>query len=137
MSKRGLFIASITAGLVAFGAVAFMQLDPRSFTNEPRVDLDSYACPAAPHEVTVKSATMPLLVAKPEVENATLFASTVYIFGDATRAPQRATRQPPSPVAPAVVPAIPMEPCSPWRDVGPTNVDEGVPSGTVRVRDLC
>ena len=28
-------------------------------------------------------------------------------------------------------------PCSPWREIGPRHVDEGMPSGALQVRDLC
>jgi len=31
----------------------------------------------------------------------------------------------------------PLRPCSGFRELGPSNVDEGVPSGSVGVRDLC
>jgi hypothetical protein len=31
----------------------------------------------------------------------------------------------------------PLRPCSGFRELGPANVDEGVPSGSVGVRDLC
>jgi hypothetical protein len=37
MSKRGLFIAFTTAEMAAFGAVAFMQLNPGALTSYSRV----------------------------------------------------------------------------------------------------
>lgn len=39
--------------------------------------------------------------------------------------------------APLSVEQKPLEPCSPWRDLGPNYVDDGAGTGTHRVRELC
>lgn len=39
--------------------------------------------------------------------------------------------------APAPVEAVPLRPCSNWRELGPTAVAKGTTSGTVSVRELC
>lgn len=126
MSKQAIFFASTVTGLGLLGAVVFMQVNPRAFTSPPRVDLDSYlysevrAMPVLPQPT-------PAVIVEHEPDVIVLPPADVF-------ARPRAPASAPPEVHEVSEPSVP---CSPWREVAPRHVDEGQPSGSVSVRDLC
>lgn len=123
MSKQAIFFASTVTGLGLLGAVVFMQVNPRAFTSTPRVDLDSYLYSEVRAMPVVPPPT-PAVIVEPEPD--VMVLPPVDVFA--------------RPRAPASTPPEVHElsaPCSPWREVAPRHVDEGQPSGSVSVRDLC
>jgi hypothetical protein len=123
MSKQAIFFASTVTGLGLLGAVVFMQVNPRAFTSAPRVDLDSYLYSEV-RAMPVTPPPTPAVIAEPQPD--VMVLPPVEVFA--------------RPRAPASTPAVvhePSVPCSPWREVAPRHVDDGQPSGSVSVRDLC
>jgi hypothetical protein len=74
----------------------------------------------------------PVEISEPETEPAVVELDPIVV-----RAPMKARPQPapPAEVTPVSVPA--ERPCSDWRELGPTHVVAGTPSGDLRVRALC
>ena len=127
MSKRAIFLASTAAGLALFGSIGFMQSNSSAFTSTPRVDLDSYLYSE------VRAPSVPQgPAARPPTEPADLVFPALNIVAKPPRT--RPIGESVSPVVPAHVPSIP---CSPWREIGPRNVTDGKPIGSLQVRDLC
>ncbi len=124
MSKRAIFLASTATGLALFSAIGFMQMNSGAFTSTPRVDLDSYLY----SEVPVKQVQQAPVATPPAAEPGVLMLPPIEVFS-------RPTRTHPAPTQPAVHETT--VPCSPWREIGPRHVDEGKPSGSLQVRDLC
>lgn len=73
----------------------------------------------------------PTFVAEPVDTNAVLQIPAIVIEG--TRHHQRAAVSEPA----VTEPALAERPCSAWRDLGPTHVVSGQPSGNLAVRELC
>jgi hypothetical protein len=72
----------------------------------------------------------PTLVAEPKEANPVLTIPAIVIEGRRHRPLARVeTSPPPDPVA--------QRPCSNWREIGPTHVVSGTPTGNLSVRELC
>ena len=119
MYQRWICGSMLTAGIGLFGVVAWVQSDRQAFTSA-RGSSGSEAIQM------VISPLSPEEVAAPEDEPV-LELPQDQIFGR-RRAPA---------AAPPAVPEQAPSPCSPWEEIGPKNVDDGVPSGIRRVRKLC
>ena len=122
MSQRAVFFATSIAGVALFGAVAFMQLNSRAFTRAAPIDLDSYLY----SEVLAKPTPQAPASTPPRPEPGVIVLPPVEVLGRPTRS---------APTQPALHETT--VPCSPWREIGPQRVDEGVPTGSIQVRDLC
>lgn len=144
MFKQLVVLSSLLAGTGAASMAMYLQANPLAFNSEPRVNLDTYLysartdAPPPPAEAAPSGADEPRVLHLPEV------------------VVTRAERPPAVPVKPAApttdepadAPAGPanalpgsapreLHPCSDFRELGPVNVDDGVPSGVRGVRDLC
>jgi len=86
--------------------------------------------PEPPVAVRVVPPPAPTFVAEPADTNPVLQLPAIVIEG--TRH-HPALRSEPAPTEPAVA----QRPCSEWRDLGPTHVISGRPSGNLAVRELC
>jgi hypothetical protein len=72
----------------------------------------------------------PTPVAEPAETNAVLAIPPIVIEGTRHR-PKAASESKPA------EPARAEQPCSGWREIGPTHVVSGTPSGNLSVRELC
>jgi hypothetical protein len=129
MSQRAVFFVSSIAGLGLFAAIAHMQLDSRAFTSRPSAVIDPYLY----SEVPVKPVDFPVVVALPD-DASVMTLPMIEVFGK----PQ--TTRPNATGAASTPESAPHEatiPCSEWREIGPRNVNDGVPSGAIKVRNLC
>lgn len=86
--------------------------------------------PEAPAAVQVVAPPAPTLVTEPADANPVLQIPAIVIEG--TRHHPTVRSEPA-----ATEPAPAERPCSEWRDLGPTHVVSGKPSGTLAVRELC
>ncbi|HSU40525.1 MAG TPA: hypothetical protein VLJ38_13195 [Polyangiaceae bacterium] len=120
MYQPWMFSAMLAAGtgLVAF-SVKLQHPSVPSLAPEP---------PAAAVHVVPPPA--PTLVAEPADTNPVLQIPAIVIEG--TRHRHAAPSEPA-----ATEPAPAERPCSEWRDLGPTHVVSGQPSGNLAVRELC
>ena len=129
MSQRAVFFLSSIAGLGLFAAIVHMQLDSRAFTSGPRAELE----PNQYFAIPVRPVDIPVVVTLPD-EAPVMTLPTLEVFGKApTPRPQAAEGA----STPASSPHEATMPCSAWRDISPRNVTDGVPSGVVKVRNLC
>lgn len=119
-------IASIVCGLAVMGVVISIQQDPLAWTQASRQSAaDPQAAtvvpeqPAAAPRAAASKEAMPL-VELPEVR---ITSSRQYEQWTESGEPEQLESA--------------LEPCSEWREIGPTHVDQGVPSGSQRVRQLC
>jgi hypothetical protein len=119
MYQPWIFSAMLAAGtgLVVY-SVNLARPAPPSLAPEP---------PAAVHVVPPPA---PTLVTEPADSSAELQVPAIVIEG--TRHHPAARSEPA-----ATEPAPPERPCSPWRELGPTHVVAGKPSGSLAVRELC
>lgn len=121
MHTRWIALQAIAAGLGLSGVAIFVQVDSRAFT--------SAVTSAAPESISAVRVVPP---ASPPISNEI----------EESAAPSRTIDLPPihitvkHPPAPAPETA-PLNPCSPWREIGPTHVVDGVANGVQRVRELC
>lgn len=121
MDQRFMAATMLMAGTGLFGVVAWIQGDRSALTTAP------------PEPESVRMDIAPLRPADDvelEEEEPVLELPPAEITG---------RRRRPAPAMPAPTPSEPVlkAPCSPWREIGPAHVDDGVPSGTRRVRELC
>ena len=120
MYQPWIFATTLAAGggLVAY-AVSLHQPAPVDIAPEPPAAVRVIP-PAPPAPVPEPQATQePVMQLEPVVIQARL---------------HRKAAAPPAPV-PVDIPA--ERPCSTWRDIGPTHVVSGQPSGELQVRSLC
>jgi hypothetical protein len=127
----------MAGGLGLFGAIGYMQANDKAVITDYGIDLPGFVSP----EVPVRNA-VPALAPEPSVSEAhpaeMLVLPPVQIRALPTRASQASTGAVAAPAAVAVPSPHEAEvPCSPWRQIGPRNVNDGVPSGAVHVRQLC
>ena len=131
--ERWIAIGSLILGSLAFGVVLSIPKTPdvplgnRAGGLMPAVRIADVPAPTSDATGAAKAAP---LIELPAVE---VIAST-------TRAQD--SRPTPAPSRTRAVAASPVEraasqPCSPWREIGPTHVNDGVPAGSHRVRELC
>ena len=121
MVAKVVFLTSSTVGALTLGSTAYLVKHPTAFAPEPARPLEVSPMPARPEP--------PAPVVLPEV----MVLEPVTITG--SRAPLIRAKAAPKPA----VPAKPTElnPCTPWREMGPTNIDKGDGTGVRRVRTLC
>lgn len=106
-------------GLVAFTVKIQHPPSPPVLAPEPAVAVHVVPPPA------------PTFVAEPVQTSAFVEVTTpMVIEGRRHRAVARAEPQPAEPV-------VAEHPCSAWREIGPTHVVSGKPSGNLSVRELC
>jgi hypothetical protein len=120
MYQRWLFGTMMAAGT---GLVAATVTLERSPAPEPVLVVP------ADTAVHVLAPPAPAAVPEPATTQAALQLAPVVIT--ATR------RHPPAAADTAPEPTSAERPCSTWRDLGPTHVVAGKPSGDLQVRDLC
>lgn len=129
MSQRAIFFLSSIAGLGLFAAIAHMQLDSRAFTSRPDAELDPYLY----SEVPVRPVDFPVVVTLPS-DGSVMTLPMIEVFGRPQTTRPQATK---GAVTPASSPHEATIPCSEWRELGPQYVNDGVPSGAIKVRNLC
>jgi len=131
MVKQLVVLASLLVGTGSAGMAMYLQNNPLAFSKKERVNLNTYLYSAR----TLPPATAPAPdtpVAEPDAQIIELPPVVVTRAQPALR-PRAVT---PS-VAPATIEGKELRPCSEFRELGPTHVDDGVPSGTQGVRELC
>jgi hypothetical protein len=131
MSQRAVFFLSSIAGLGLFAAIAHIQLDSRAFTSRSGAALERNV----DSETPVRPVELPAVVTLPD-DASVLTLPTLEVFGR----PQ--TARPPAAKGLSTPAGSPLDheataPCSEWRDISPRHVNDGVPSGAVKVRNLC
>lgn len=129
MSQRAVFFFSSIAGLGLFAAIAHMQLDSRAFTSRPGAELDAYSYSESP----VRPVDLPVVVTLPG-DASVVTLPTLEVFGRPQTTPPQTAGDTSAPVGSPHEATIP---CSEWRDIGPRHVNDGVPSGAIKVRNLC
>jgi hypothetical protein len=119
MRQRIIALTSILSGLGVTALVISLQRDPLAWTSAPRPTANPTVASQTVERTAQNAGTTgpgaPVLEL-PEVRIESRLA-----------APQAAKRDAPES----------SEPCSEWRDVGPTYIDHGKPLGARRVRNLC
>ena len=115
------FLTSSTLGVATLGGTAYLVKHPTAFAPEPARPLPTMTIAARPEP--------PAPVVLPE----TIVLEPVTITGN--RAPVIRAKAAPKRTAPAK--PTQLNPCTPWRDMGPTNIDKGDGSGVHKVRTLC
>lgn len=147
MYKQLIVLSSLLVGGGSAGMAMYLQTNPLAFSKSQRVNLETYLYSAKADvrvaEPVKRPAALvadapPMIVDLPEVvvgpvrpAAATLVAPPI---SDALRAPDAVPQ--PDGIQPATAPRE-LHPCSKFREIGPMNVDDGVPTGTRGVRDLC
>jgi hypothetical protein len=113
---------AVGGGLVAYA------VGVQSQTSAPLPDIRP-----EPTAVHVIAPPAPVRVSEPPAPSPALQIEPVTIYGVRHHARPQATAQPAQEEA---APA-PERPCSDWRELGPTHVVSGEPSGALAVRELC
>ena len=116
MYQPWIFAAVTTAGAGLVALTVSLQRPPIPLAPEPE------APGAAVHVIQ----PAPVIVTEPSSSNEVVSLEPVVI---------RSSMHRPSPKAPA--PRLAEKPCSTWRELGPTHVVSGRPSGDLSVRELC
>lgn len=129
MSQRAVFFLSTLTGLGLFAAVAHIQIDSWAFTSRPRAESE----PSLYAEVPVRAVELPTVVELPD-DGAVLTLPPLEVFGSPKTVGPRLEG---AATTPAEAPHEATVPCSEWRDLGPRFVNDGVPEGVIRVRNLC
>lgn len=124
MVQRIMTAFMLTTGAGLFGLVAWIQSDRHALTSVPAPSeaVQLHVAPLRPAAEAPPTEVVEPILELPPVE----------VSG--RRRVRAATPPAALPVAPEPAPVVP---CSPWRDIGPAHVDDGVPSGVRRVRELC
>ena len=121
MYESWVFATTLAAGsgLVAYAIALQPDTAPPSIAPEPPVAV--HVIPPAP----------PAPIPEPTAKNPVLELNPIVIQGRIHRRAAAAT--PPQPTQDVIA----DKPCSDWRDLGPTHVVAGTPSGELAVRSLC
>jgi hypothetical protein len=118
MKEAKIALASLAAGSIAIGLVAFIQVDRFAFTRGPQAKAEVQAVsPPRQRQTGLASPDTPVEL------------PPIHIM-----APPRAAQNQPRDDSPR---SLPSQPCSEWREIGPATVVDGKASGARRVRDLC
>lgn len=117
MYQPWLFAATIAGGS---GLFAYAAVQPKPMPPD-----------IAPPPDSVHVVPYPVAVPEPVVEPASTVLELEPIVIEAKRHVVRAKSTAPKPNVEA------SRPCSDWREIGPSHVSQGKPSGTVSVRELC
>jgi hypothetical protein len=118
--QRWISIGTLLLGCAAFGVVMYVQETPRAFTTtHPVMVLPVLAAPTIGPDTVPEPAT-PRVVELP----------TVHVTGTAPAMRPKRSLEP-------SVQDTALEPCSPWHEIGPEYVTDGVATGSRRVRELC
>lgn len=131
MDQRWIGGAMLTAGIALFGVVAWIQSDRFAFTSARQG-----AASESLRTVVASSTAATVEIAEPEPPAGLTPAEPVIdlpVQIIRARKPGPATRA----AAPSAAPPHEPIPCSPWEEIGPMYVDDGVASGVRRVRKLC
>jgi hypothetical protein len=140
MFKQLVVLASLLVGTGSAGTAMYLQSNPLAFSKKASVNLDTYlysarTLPPASHSESLAPASV-----EPE-ETQVVELPAVIVTQARPRVAARAEPEltlPPAEGAAAPLPAArELRPCSNFRELGPTHVDDGVPSGAHGVRDLC
>ncbi len=123
-------IASILSGIGVMGLVISIQHDPLAWTQASRRNAEKPKPSAISPE---PGAAVSAGTASAELPSDIVHLPEVRIT--ASRQSQAAARQG-EPIAPEQL-EPPLEPCSEWREIGPLYVEQGIASGSQRVRQLC
>lgn len=122
LATKLVFFTSSTLGALSLGTTAYLVKNPTAFAPTPTPVIRAEAAPLARPDPPP-----PVAIPEPIVlEPVTITGSRVPLIR--TKAVPARRVEPPKPAD--------LNPCSGWRDMGPTNIDKG--DGTVRrVRTLC
>lgn len=140
MIKQLIVLSSLLVGAGSAGTAMYLQANPHALSRGQRVNLETYLYSARPDTAATE------VPATPAVEE-----DVVYDFPEDRITVSKPGLRPVShPARPAAVEKVapepeaapseapkPLHPCSNFREIGPMNVDDGVPSGVRGVRDLC
>jgi hypothetical protein len=163
MFKQMVVVSSLLAGIGSAGMAMYLQANPLALSHGNRVNLDTYLYSAKTEPLPKPEVQVASPAAEAEQADVVMLPEVVVTRARAseTRAPSHdegpasryqgftvdsANRE--SPVNPTqyfdqprdTTPAVPpreLRPCSKFRELGPMHVDDGVPTGTRGVRDLC
>jgi hypothetical protein len=129
--ERWISIGSLVLGCVAFGVV----FSARGTPDGPSASTVAGALPT----VKVSEEPAPSRDSALESREASLIElPPVEITGAPSTSAERAAATPARTLSLSPPPTeLATEPCSPWRELGPKHVDEGVGTGSHRVRELC
>lgn len=122
MRQRIIASVSVLSGLAMIVLVASIQRDPLTWTR------------AARQPQSASTPTVPSLKAETPTEQPPSSATS---NGIVEVPPIRITSSKPAAQPEKKRESGALEPCSDWRELGPTYVQEGKPQGTRRVRSLC
>ena len=148
MFKQVIVLSSLLVGGGSAGMAMYLQSNPLAFSKSQRVNLETYLYSAkadvrvaehAKKPVALVADAPPMIVDLPEVTVGPVRPVAAGLAtprtNDVPGVPE--TLPPPSDgTQPATTPRE-LHPCSKFREIGPMNVDDGVPTGTRGVRDLC
>lgn len=134
MIKQLVVLASLFVGTGSAGMAMYLQSNPLAFSKKERVNLNTYLYSA---QTLPPAAADDVPAAESEEATQVIELPAVVV----TRA-QPASASPANALAPEAAPAetngaTELRPCSQFRELGPTHVDDGVPSGAHGVRELC
>ena len=144
MYKQLIVLSSLLVGGGSAGMAMYLQSNPLAFSSSQRVNLETYLYSAKADvreaEPLKKPAALitdapPMIVDLPEVTVGPVRPVSAPPASDAQPTPE-ALPQPSDGAQPANTPRE-LHPCSKFREIGPMNVNDGVPTGTRGVRDLC
>ena len=123
---KAVFLASSALGVASLGSTAYLVAHPRAFAAPPRV--------ISPEPITAPIAARPLPPAPTAVPDPEVMElQPVTITGSKAPLIPRHTPRP----AKTMNAKEGMNPCSEWRDMGPSSVKSGQTAGQHRVRTLC
>jgi hypothetical protein len=121
MTKPIIAVASSLAGLALMALVVSLQRNPLAWTHPVPPFPPSSNAAAKPSNVQARSESLP--------NGASVGVVTLPAIRITSPKPTTLPENKPEDRA--------LEPCSEWRELGPTYVDEGKPRGAQRVRHLC
>lgn len=148
MYKQFIVVSSLLVGAGSAGMAMYLQANPLALSKGQRVNLETYLYSAktdTPRKESVRTPVAlvadapPMIVDLPEVYVGPVRPAAANLAAPPTNdAPLTPgiSPQPRDGAQPVTAPRE-LHPCSKFREIGPMNVDEGVPSGTRGVRDLC
>jgi hypothetical protein len=120
MAKKWITLAVLSLGGVAIAIAIYVQSNALAFTSgftrPSGIDLPIPPVPAR----------LPDSAPEPAVRESVIQMPAVHIIAAPTQPRKPDLRDPES-----------VQPCSPWREMGPVYVEDGVGTGVRRVRDLC
>lgn len=167
MFKQLVALSSLVTGIGAAATAMYLESNPLAFTEQPKLNLEQYLYSEVPKVHAAKSAeqvaaghasTSTPTLARDESTTSSAAADDdsgvvelppvivtrssrgiSWELGQPTESKTPQVDEISTPSDASTQPNAPrsLKPCSRYRELGPTHVDDGVPSGSRSVRDLC